>query len=261
MIMILGGTKDAREIITLISKQKYPLLITTATEYGGSLISEDEQCNILIKRMTAQDMEAIILEKAVQLVVDATHPYAVDVSKNAMIASRNRGIPYLRYQRNESAYEAYEDILMTVDSMEAAAEYLISTEGNILLTTGSKSLEIFTDILSIERLYPRVLPTAEVLKKCETLGVKAGNIIAMQGPFSRSMNIEIIRMYGIRILVTKDSGDLGGTLDKLEAAKQCGCKIIMVKRPSVDYENLFESKEDLVCKVRELYEKILSYHG
>lgn len=261
MIMILGGTKDAREIIAMISEKRYPLLVTTATEYGGSLISDNSGWDVLIKRMTVQDMEAIIQEKAIRIVVDATHPYAVDVSKNAMLASRNRNIPYLRYQRNESAYEEYNDGLVTVDSMEAAAEYLTTAEGNILLTTGSKSLDIFTRKLSKQRLYPRVLPTAEVLKKCEALGLNTGNIIAMQGPFPKSMNIEIIKMYDIDILVTKDSGDIGGTLDKLEAAKQCGCKMILVKRPDIDYQNIFESKEDLICKVSELYEKILSDHG
>ncbi len=261
MIMLLGGTKDAREIIALISEKRYPLLVTTATEYGGSLISDNSGCDVLIKRMTVQDMETIIQEKAIRIVVDATHPYAVDVSKNAMLASRNRNIPYLRYQRNESAYEKYNDMLVTVDSMEAAAKYLTTVEGNILLTTGSKSLDIFTRKLSKQRLYPRVLPTAEVLKKCEALGLNVGNIIAMQGPFPKNMNIEIIKMYDIDILVTKDSGDIGGTLNKLEAAKQCGCKVILVKRPTVDYQNIFESKEDLICKVSEFYEKVLSDHG
>ncbi|SHJ04746.1 precorrin-6A/cobalt-precorrin-6A reductase [Geosporobacter subterraneus DSM 17957] len=260
MIMILGGTKDAREIVVQISEKKYPLLVTTATEYGGSLLEAYEGCDVLTKRMSAQDMETIIIEKQIQLVVDATHPYAVDVSQNAMIACQNRKIPYLRYQRNESAYDAYEDILITVEHMEAAADYLAAVEGNVLLTTGSKSLEVFTSRIPVQRLYPRVLPTAEVLKKCETLGIKPGNIVAMQGPFSKNMNMEIIKMFNISILVTKDSGDLGGTLDKLAAASACECEVVMVRRPRVNYHNLFENKEDLVCKVSEIYEKILSNH-
>lgn len=260
MIMILGGTKDAREIIVQISEKKYPLLITTATEYGGSLVEPYEGCDVLMKRMSAQDMERIMIERKIQLVVDATHPYAVDVSQNAMLACQNRKIPYLRYQRNESAYDGYKDILVMVDHMEAAADYLAAVEGNILLTTGSKSLGVFANRIPVQRLYPRVLPTAEVLKQCETFGIKAGNIIAMQGPFSKNMNMEIIKMFNIRILVTKDSGNVGGTVDKLAAASACQCKVVMVRRPKVDYPNLFENKEDLVCKVSELYEKILSNH-
>ncbi|MEW9122169.1 MAG: precorrin-6A reductase [Thermotaleaceae bacterium] len=261
MIMVLSGTQDGREIINLLSEKKYPLLITTATSYGGSLIPESATGYVRTGKMNYEEMNTCIEENRVRLIIDATHPYAEEVSKNAMAISEEKTIPYLRFQRNESAYQDYEKIIRTVKDMQEATAYLKSIEGNIMLTTGSKSLDVFAANIDVCRLYPRVLPSSEVLIKCEAMGIRTGNIIAMQGPFSKTMNIEMIKKYNIGILVTKDSGDIGGTLDKLEAARQCGCVVVMIQRPAIVYRNLFYNQKDLLFKVCELYEKILSHDG
>ena len=116
-----------------------------------------------------------------------------------------------------------------VDTAKEAAALLREQEGNILLTTGAKELSAFCS-LDPKRLFPRVLPSHEGIAACEAAGIPHRNIIAMQGPFSREINIAIIRQYGIRYVVTKDGGVPGGFPEKAEAAKETGTVLIVMRR-------------------------------
>lgn len=195
----------------------------------------------------------MINDNSVKLVIDATHPYADRVSDTIHKACRDLKLEYIRYQREESILDNYLEITEWTGDYNEAAEKLIEANGNVLLTTGSKTLEIFTNKISLEKLYARILPTSNILKKCEDIGLKPSNIIAMQGPFSKEMNIEIIKKYNIGILVTKDSGEVGGTVEKLEAAKEMGIPVIVISRPELRQSTILDNIDELIQKVSELY--------
>lgn len=253
MIMLLGGTKDSRELIDLLLEQGYIVAVTTATAYGASLVTKHKNCLVLPKRMNREEMQEFIINNRIKLVVDATHPYAVEVSNNAIKACENVQIPYLRYQRQETGIKEYtKDIQYCADYVEAA-KTLLHLQGNILLTTGSKTLRVFSEVLGVDRLFVRVLPTSDVVKSCEALGLKPSHIIAMQGPFSVNMNMEIMKKYKIHRMVTKESGDVGGTAEKLEAAHKLGIPIVMIGRPLSLWNESYENVDQLMDKVREIY--------
>ena len=93
--------------------------------------------------------------------------------------------------------------------------------GAALITTGSKGLAAFTRIPDFaRRLYPRVLPRIKSIQTCLDLGFAASRIIAMQGPFSKELNRELMRQFDIKILVTKESGS-AGSFPKKAAAVGC----------------------------------------
>ena len=117
-----------------------------------------------------------------------------------------------------------------VDSAAAAAAYLQSTSGNILLANGSRELARFSG-LDPARLFPRVLPDHDSLSACERFGIPHRNIIAMQGPFSRELNEALIRQYHIAYLVTKDGGRTGGYPEKAAAARTTGAVLVVIRRP------------------------------
>ena len=112
----------------------------------------------------------------------------------------------------------------------AAARWLAGTQGNILLATGAKELAAFAG-LDAERLYPRVLPTHEGLAACEAAGVPYGNIIALQGPFTRELNEALMSCFDIGYLVTKDGGAAGGFAEKVQAAADTGAQLVVLRRP------------------------------
>ncbi len=101
-----------------------------------------------------------------------------------------------------------------------------------ILTCGSKEMKVFTSLPDFQnRIYARILPEPSILQKCIDLGFKPTNMICIQGPFSRDLNLAMMKHIGAEILVTKDSGPTGGYLDKLEASKMLGIKVIVIGRP------------------------------
>ena len=125
--------------------------------------------------------------------------------------------------------------------------YLAGTEGNILLATGAKELPAFAP-LDTARLYPRVLPTLAGITACETAGIPHRNIIAMQGPFTRELNVAVMHQFHIAYMVTKDGGAAGGFAEKAQAAAQCGVQLIVLRRP----EEQGETAETILQRCREL---------
>ena len=228
-ILLFGGTTEGREL----TRFGLPLIYSVATAYGAELVRGAENTEIAVGRMDAAEMEKFIRESGIACVIDATHPYAREARENIRAACAASGTPLMRVQRRESA--ADEEVIR-VKSAEEAARRLEETTGNALLTTGSKELEAFACVSARSRLFARVLPDPEVIKKCAACGFDSGHIIAMQGPFSLLMNEEIIRLTGARWLVTKDGGAAGGIEEKLEAARNCKARVIMIERPRGEEE-------------------------
>lgn len=230
MILVIGGTKDAYELASHINENMDNVILSLATEYGYETYSQRFRGSIVYGRKNKEEFKTFILEKGVNTVVDATHPYALEASNNAEKACRELAIPYIRYERPASDIK-YSNMILCGSFKEAGikAEAL---KGNILLTTGSKNIkEIISNIRDKKRIKARVLPMSESILKLESLGLNADNIIAMKGPFSEEMNYLMIKEFEISIMICKDSGVAGGLYEKVRAAYSAGVKVIMVNRP------------------------------
>lgn len=235
MIMVFAGTSDGREILYKLEQYGLQLLAATATEYGGSLISDSPNIKIYAKPLNDQQMKEVFLREEVHCIIDATHPYAINVSRNLIQVCEEMAIDYIRYERPT----VMDKDVTIFDNYDHMISYLRRTEGNILLTIGSNHLAPFTDMLDKERLYARVLPTPKVIEKSLNLGIKLKNLIALQGPFSKAFNKVMLKDYHIKYLVTKDSGKEGGTREKIEAAKEMGVEVFAIHRPKITYPLIF----------------------
>ena len=168
------------------------------------------------------------LLQGADLCVDATHPYAVEATRNIRAACKTAGTEYRRLLRPESPLPAGS---MVFASAAHAAGFLARTQGNVLLATGAKELSAFA-VLEPARLFPRVLPTREGIAACEGADIPHKNIIAMQGPFSYALNRALMEQFAIRFLVTKDGGAAGGFEEKARAAQDTGAQLIVIRRPA-----------------------------
>lgn len=225
-ILLFGGTSEGRELAEWFHGEGYDLTLCVATDYGAALAPQGVRT--LTGRLDRAGMRRLFRENSFTCAVDATHPYAVEVTGNLRQAAQDAGIPCYRLLRDAGPAG---DWLSAAD-MAAAAELAKSLTGTILLTTGSKELAAFAEPGLRERCYPRVLPSLDSLGHCLELGFPPAQILCMQGPFSRELNAALIRQYGIRVLVTKASGSAGGFGDKMEAAREAGCDRIVVERPA-----------------------------
>ena len=234
--LILRGTSEGRELAEFASEHQVPVLVSVVSEYGESLIGEDPCVQVRRGALDEDGMEALMRREQPEIVLDATHPYAGVVTGQAAALCKKLGIPYWRVVRAEISRcdvtgAVYGDVFF-VPSTEAAAALLERDREPVLLTTGSKELEVFAKKKYLKgRIYARVLPSSTVLDKCGALGIGGSHLIAMQGPFSEELNRAILRQIGARWLVTKESGDRGGFLEKIMAARKCGCRVIVIGRP------------------------------
>lgn len=241
VIWIFGGTSEGRELAGYCAKHRLPVAVSVATEYGEAILTDGAYGDIRQGRMDEVQMRDYIRSQNVELVLDATHPYAVDVTANIRRACEAEAIEYIRVLRGSAAGGAGSDKAVWVDSVMEAAEYLAGTEGNIMLATGSKELPVFCERIDRQRLYPRVLPSRESIGICEANGIPASNCIAMQGPFSEAVNLALLEQFGCTCLVTKESGTAGGFEEKLSACQKAGATAVVIRRPTVEHGLDFEA--------------------
>ena len=251
-IVIFAGTTEGRRLSEILADAGIAHTVCVATEYGEIVMREQtdaeaartkEQPFVSLhrSRMDREQMEEFLRNEGYEIVVDATHPYARVVTENIQSAvntlrttERETQFPiYLRLEREISETPEAEDPAVSIwyfESNADCAKALENTEGNILLTTGSKELATYCASGRLhDRLYVRILPGRESLELCMEQGIKGRQILALQGPFSTEMNAAILKQYDIRHMVTKNSGRTGGYQEKLEAAKMLGIPVYVIQ--------------------------------
>lgn len=249
-VLIFAGTTEGRTLSEYLSENRIEHMVCVATEYGEEVLSASPYMTIHQGRMDVGEMEKLMQTGSFAAVVDATHPYAVEVTANIRKASQEAQLPYLRLKRCLDTET--EGRVFYFHSNEECVDALEKTEGNILLTTGSKELATYCiHPLVKERLYVRVLPGMESISICTELGIKGKQMIAMQGPFSTEMNEAILHQFEIACMVTKKSGRLGGYPEKLEAAKRAGIPVYVIEPADTErgysMEEVCERLQILLC--------------
>ena len=252
-LLIFAGTTEGRRLAEYLEEKKIPAHICVATEYGQELILERTGIHTVhTGRLKTGEMAALMQENAITHVVDATHPYAVEVTENIRKAAGQSAAAYIRLLREESS-----DIApagsgwIQVGSVQEAVDFLKDHPGNVLAATGSRELHLYTQIPDYQnRVFARILSTAESMDIASRLGFQGKNLICMQGPFSEEMNLAFFRDTGAEWLVTKSSGKEGGFDSKLSAARKLGMKVLIIRPPVYEKEASGKSFEDVLELIR-----------
>lgn len=278
-VVIFGGTTEGRQLAGYLIQlnkqqkvQKIQVHVCVASEYGAQVLPEDDALKVHVGRLEQADMQEFLQEVQADICVDATHPYAVIVTQNIYQACKVVGVPYVRVRRDmqeeprstdsgmqmsgthiaDADRKRYTDETsdsIYVGDIQAAVDYLKSVTGNILITTGSKELHLYTQIPDYEsRCTARVLPTRSVVEACTELGFTGKHLICMQGPFDLEMNLATLRYADADFMVTKASGKNGGYDEKCEAALAAGVQLVVIGRPKEQVEpvmSLMQTEEYL----------------
>lgn len=245
-VCVFAGTTEGRRIVELLSAGGLGVYVCTATQYGGEILSHRDNVRLSAKRLDTGEMTALFTNERFSLVIDATHPFAKEVTANIKAACQQSATEYLRVEREKG--EAYDNVV-SVDTLGEAARYIANLPGNVLITTGSKELLPYTQASHWrERLYFRVLPTVDSLGACAAAGIATDRIIAMQGPFGREINAAMLKAVNARYLVTKDSGAGGGFMEKLMAAGDAGAIAVVIGRPAGDSGLPYPNAVRLLCQ-------------
>lgn len=263
-LLIFGGTSEGRKLAFLACELGLSCLITVATPYGEELMEEEgwraeiqasaschESCEqplpgsssrhedsrtstdkgslqILQKRLNTQEMVELMERVRPALIIDATHPYALEVSASIREACRLSQRTLIRVLReSEELADARE-----FDTVEQLCAALNENDELVFSTLGVKEAAALSQVRDYgKRIWLRVLPFKDSLEACLDAGFPAKHLICMQGPFGEDLNVAMFQHTGAKILLTKDSGSAGGFPEKIAAARRCGMKIYIWKRP------------------------------
>lgn len=246
MIWVIGGTKDSRVFLEKFASADKNIIVSTATEYGGKLL-EGLPVKVVSERLPLELMRGFVEKNSIKTIVDISHPYAFEVSKNAMKVAEEFSIAYYRFEREE--IHIIPDRFSEFQNINDLLEYCEKLDGNILVTLGSNNIEHFSKLKNLEKFYFRILPKWDMVKKCEDNGILPKNIIAMQGPFSLNMNKAMIEQLNIKYLVTKKGGVTGGEREKIDACNEKGIEVILLDKPQIQYPNCYRNIDDLIKNI------------
>lgn len=239
-IMVMAGTSDARKIIKcLSSRESVTILATATTGHGIELALRSGADKVLEGRFDSEELTGIIKDNDIELVIDATHPFASIATRNAIHASDVTGVEYIRFERpvtkipdSEFVYKcnSFED---AVQKIQIILKQTPTISGNVLHLAGVNTLHYLTNTLTPEMIVARILPSVYSVKKSLELGIPHKNIIAIEGTFSKEFNGILMEEYQIGVVLTKESGQSGGTSSKIQAAVELNIPLVIVMRPEV----------------------------
>ena len=157
MILVMSGTEEGREIVERLNDREEDIITTVATEYGREIYKRMGLGDLCIQgRLDAKELSELIRNKNVHTLIDATHPYATQASLNAITASEESGIKYIRFQRSASvtegggagdtAIDKLRFVHLVADMDEAVSWCAKSDRKRILLTTGFSAAEKFAKL-------------------------------------------------------------------------------------------------------------------
>lgn len=246
MIGFILGTSEGRRILSLINKHTNDIAVSTATTYGGEILKEFDIKVLNTKPLNKDEMLNWLHSNKIDILVDASHPYAQEVTKTALECANYLNIKYIRYERQGALENINGEDILRVRNYDEAIEIIKNIDGNILNTTGGNNVSNFINLDFKHRVIHRILPLPNVLEKIVEAGVSIKDIIALQGPISYELEKAFISQYNVKAILTKDSGIEGGVLEKFKAVRECKIKLIVIEKPKFNYDLAFNDEDRLV---------------
>lgn len=258
-VWLIGGTSESVAIAHLLTISNIKFVITVATRSALSLYSPDYQ--ITVGCMNETQMQSFCQQQQVKAVVDASHPYAVEVSRQAIAITSKLNLPYLRYERNNyqpSATARSDSCVLKLDSFDTllAGSYL--QQQRVLLTVGCKVLPLFKSWQNQATLFARVLPKITSLQIALGAGFTSTRLITIRPPISVALEKALWQQWNISLVVTKASGKAGGEDLKRQVAKDLNIPLIIIARPLVIYPQQTSAIQQVLKFCRQSLKKHLA---
>jgi precorrin-6A/cobalt-precorrin-6A reductase len=189
-----------------------------------------DQMQVETRGFTQESLAEFLNQGNADLVLDATHPFAVRITRIAHAVCGRLGMPLVRYERPDWTPPAGTRL---VDTFAAAAETLLTLgKKRVFMTIGAKQLKHFAHMHERVLLWARILPSVASLEQAVVAGFSPDRILCLRPPFSREFNRAILKEFRIDTLVTKASGREGGVEEKVSAALDVGAEVVMIRRPA-----------------------------
>lgn len=231
-ILLLGGVTEALAIARRLGPQHVYSLA------GIGRVPQDLQCQVRVGGFGgAEGLASYLHEAGITLLIDATHPYAAQISRNAANAARMAGIPCWALRR--PAWQAQTgDDWREVEDWAGLIEALKPFR-RPLFTLGREPLQHLDEIPPEQFWTLRALEACPGNDRCEVIGAR--------GPFHIEDERALFQRRKIDVLISKNSGSVA-TEPKLDVARELGIPVLILKRPALpDVDRAFDSPADLAA--------------
>lgn len=244
-LLILGGTGEGNALAHKVAQARPDLEVVSSLAGVTAAVPELPGQVRVGGFGGAQGLARYLTGEGIGALIDATHPFAATITRHAVEACAQAGVPYLRLERPEWRLPPDTDIVFVPDA-EEAARLVARTSACAFLTVGRKALDAFAGVRKT-KLVVRVLEDGAPHPALANAVYVAG-----RPPFALEDEIALLREHGVDTLVTKASGG-DATRAKLDAAAHEGARIVLIRRPAPpEAERVFSVDDALAWLGRRL---------
>ncbi|MEZ5934597.1 MAG: cobalt-precorrin-6A reductase [Alphaproteobacteria bacterium] len=241
-VLLLGGTAEAGDLARALDAWPGYHLITSLA--GRTTRPGEHHGELRSGGFGGVDgLASYLREQAIDVLIDATHPFAAQISRHAAETAARTGIPHLRLLRPAWTKRPGDRWIDAIDCADAAAK-LPGLASRVFLTTGHRDLDAFAPLDHIWFLIRTIEPVAGPRPRlcCR---------LTARGPFAEADELTLFQEYSIDAVVTKASGG-EATYAKIAAARRLGLPVIMIQRPPPSPGPIVQTTDDALTWLRQV---------
>ncbi|MBH69108.1 MAG: cobalt-precorrin-6A reductase [Rhodospirillaceae bacterium] len=240
-ILLLGGTGDAYDVAEYLLEIPEIDVITSLA--GATKTPRRPVGQFRIGGFGgAEGLSLYLKQEKIDFIIDATHPFAAQITRNAGVAARLSEVP-IAYLVRRAWNQEKGDVWHPVPSVEAAVAKLCelseSKSENVFLSIGRKEIEKFTELGSLQFIIRSVDKPSVVDNMSNATWIKG------RGPFKYKQEYSLLKKSRIAVLVAKNSGGISGAM-KLRAARSLKLPVILIQRPAAPDGDVFDNWGELI---------------
>jgi precorrin-6A/cobalt-precorrin-6A reductase len=242
-IWLIGGTSESAKIAQAIAAQSFFCIITVTTSSAQFLYPPSPYLSLKVGALAPLAIQQFCQQEKIIAIIDASHPYALEISRTAIAIASQQQSPYLRYERPSLQSETK---IIELESFATllTGHYLLGQR--VLLTVGYKTLPLFQSWHNRATLFARILPSVNSLSVASSAGFASERIIAIRPPLSIEFEQALWQHWQISLVVTKASGTAGGEEIKQIVAARLDIPLIVISRPKIIYPQQTSEVSDVL---------------
>lgn len=232
-LWLIGGTEESKHLALAIAQAHIPCTVTVTTEAARALYPADSTVRVWVGQLTSEILPQFLQQQHIAAILDASHPFAVEISRGAIAAAQPCCLPYLRYER--TAIIQHRGTTHTLPSLEALLTPERLQGQRLLAILGYRMLAQFQPWQHQATLFARILPSPTALEAALAAGFTPDRLIALRPPVCPDLERALWQQWQISLVVAKASGSAGGEDVKRQVAADLGIPLVIIERPGVAY--------------------------
>ncbi len=256
MILVFGGTTEGKIVARLFDTIQQSYFYSTRTD-----AHKEVKGKRIFGAMDKDEIIAFCIDHDIRLIVNAAHPFAVQLHRNIYLAAKEMGIETIRYERIFPVPPHSSRVRYFSSYEEMIAALLASPYQNILALTGVQTISTFKPLSQQRNCYFRILDTVLSRQKAQETGIANKQVIPMKPEADAKELIRLARSTRAEILLSKESGESGYFETKVQASDELNIPLWVVQRPPLPFNQVVDHPKDFLKLFYQVKKTVLKKEG